>query len=345
MHRLLVLFLHFIVFAGYGQSGSRQAVTMTTTTLLSAQDSAFALFEQALELMQKNPFKSEVSWDLLVSSAREQLSEATTLKEAHTVINQCLKQVQGPHSFVMPARHAALYHNDTARLKRTPALRELMGSIEYEMTDDGIGYIAVPWVSSTDPAICTQIADSLQSLIGRLADQGATRWIIDLRKNSGGNCWPMLAGMGPLLGNGTCGYFVRKARVTSIRYQDGTALHNSTVMCKVSNPVTLTDEQRQQIVVLTGPKTSSSGEILALAFKGMPRVRLMGEPTAGLTTANTTYDLLDGSTLVLTICQEADRHGRICEGKIVPDDLVKPDPLHKNDDVVKDSARMWLQMQ
>ena len=345
MHRLLVLFLFFIAFAGYGQSGSRQVAAMTTTTLLSAQDSAFALFEQALELMQKNPFKKEVSWDSLVSSAREQLSEATTLTEAHTVINQCLKQVQGPHSFVMPARHAALYHHDTARLRRVPALRELMGAIDYEMVDDGIGYIAVPWVSSTDPAVCTQIADSLQSLIRRLADQGAKRWIIDLRKNSGGNCWPMLAGMGPLLGNGTCGYFVRRARVTSIRYQDGVAMHNSTAMCKVNNPVTLTDEQRQQIVVLTGPKTSSSGEILALAFKGMPRARLMGEPTAGLTTANTTYDLLDGSTLVLTICQEADRHGRICEGKIVPDDLVKPDPLHKEEDVVKDSARMWLQMQ
>lgn len=327
---------------GYSQSGGSQAAAMTTP-LLSGQDSAFALFDQALELIQKNPFKKDISWDSLVSSAREHLSEATTLNEAHTVINQCLKQVQGPHSFVMPARHAALYHNDTARLKRAPALRELMGSIEYEIADEGIGYITVPWISSSDPEICTRIADSLQSLIGRLADAGATRWIIDLRRNSGGNCWPMLAGMGPLLGNGVCGYFVRKARVTSIRYQDGVALHNSTVMCKVSNPVLLTDEQRRQIVVLTGPKTSSSGEILALAFKGMPRTRLMGEPTAGLTTANTTYDLFDGSTLVLTICREADRHGRICEGKIVPDDLVKPDPLHKEEDVVKANAKMWLQ--
>jgi carboxyl-terminal processing protease len=96
-------------------------------------------------------------------------------------------------------------------------------------------------------------------------------------------------------------------------------------------------------VVLTGPKTSSSGEILALAFKGMPQVRLMGEPTAGLTTANTTYDLFDGSTLVLTICQEADRTGRICEGRIIPDDLIKSDPLLKNEDVVRANAMMWLQ--
>jgi carboxyl-terminal processing protease len=85
--------------------------------------------------------------------------------------------------------------------------------------------------------------------------------------------------------------------------------------------------------------------VLALAFKGLDNVRLMGEPTAGFTTANTTYNLLDGSTLVLTICREADRTGKVYEGKIMPDDLIKPDPLHKNDDVVKANAMMWLQSQ
>lgn len=342
MQRLLFLLLLIASSFSYGQSGRGQAAAMTTT-LLSGQDSALYLFEQALELMQRNPLKKDVAWDSLVTAARGQLADATTLRDAHAVINQCLQQVQGTHSFVMPARTAALYHNDTARLKRMPALQELVGAIEHEMADQRIGYISIPWISTSDPAVCTLIADSLQALIGRLADRGATRWIIDLRKNSGGNCWPMLAGMGPLLGNGVCGYFVRKARVTSIRYQDGAALHANTVMCKTSKSVTLTDEQRQQIVVLTGPKTSSSGEILALAFKGMPRTRLMGEPTAGLTTANTTYDLFDGSTLVLTICQEADRNGKVCEGKIVPDDLIKPDPLRKHEDAVKDNALMWLQ--
>ena len=31
--------------------------------------------------------------------------------------------------------------------------------------------------------------------------------MIDLRPNTGDNCWPMLAGIGPLLGEGVCGYF------------------------------------------------------------------------------------------------------------------------------------------
>jgi C-terminal processing protease CtpA/Prc len=341
MQRLLFLFL-LSASISYGQTG-RTPVASMATTLLSGQDSAVHLFEQALAYMQKNPFKKDISWDSLVAVAREQLSDASSVQDAHVVINQCLQQVSGTHSFIMPARQAALYSNNTVQLKRVPALRELVGPIETEIADGGIGYIVVPRISTSDPTLSTLLADSLQALIGQLAAQGAKRWIIDLRKNSGGNCWPMLAGMGPLLGNGVCGFFVRKARVTSIRYQDGNAMHGNTIMCKTSKPVMLSDEQRQQIVVLTGPKTSSSGEILALAFKGMPQVRLMGEPTAGLTTANTTYDLFDGSTLVLTICHEADRSGKICEGRIIPDDLIKPNPLRQQEDVAKAQALMWLQ--
>jgi carboxyl-terminal processing protease len=109
------------------------------------------------------------------------------------VINECLQQAQSTHSFVMPTYNTAVYHNDTAQLKRKPILRESIGPFSKKLMEGGIGYIVVPWVNTSDPAICIQIADSLQSLIGSLATSGATKWIIDLRKNSGGNCWPMLA--------------------------------------------------------------------------------------------------------------------------------------------------------
>jgi C-terminal processing protease CtpA/Prc len=342
MHRLLFL-LVFVVSYSYSQTAVPGSMLPTMMTGLSGQDSAVKMFEQSLALMQKVPFKKEVDWDSLVTIARKRLSEATTCQDAYPVINECLQQAQSTHSFVMPARNAAVYHNDTVQLKRKPVLRELMGTLTKELLDDGIGYIAVPWVNTSDPVVCTLVADSLQAVIGSLAAAGVTKWIIDLRRNSGGNCWPMLAGIGPLLGDGICGYFVRENYKTAVRYQAGGAVYGGSVNCKASNPVIIDRQQRRQIVVLTGPGTSSAGEVLALAFKGLDNVRLMGEPTAGFTTANTTYDLFDGSTLVLTVCREADRTGKVCEGKIIPDDLIKPGPLHKDEDVVKANAVMWLQ--
>lgn len=310
-------------------------------TRLNGQDSALLLLDDALTLMEKSPLsRLDISWDSLRTAARQQLADAYRSSDAYPVINWCTKQANLDHSFLMPKTNAAAYSKDTISLKRTPAMRELVGRMRAEISADGVGYLEVPRISTTDPATCSLLADSLQQLISKLAKTGAASWIIDLRNNTGGNCWPMIAGLGPLLGEGVCGYFVKPERSTSIRYERGIAFHNNAEICRVRNAVTLKAEERKNIVVLLGPKTSSAGEIVALAFKGMNNVRFMGEATAGFTTGNTTYKMLDGSVLVLSVCREADRHGKLLEGKLQPDDRITP---VRNEDAALSAAVMWLQ--
>ena len=81
---------------------------------------------------------------------------------------------------------------------------------------------------------------------------------------------------------------------------------------------------------------------MALAFRGGEQTCLMGEPTAGFTTANATYSLSDKSMLVLSVCQEADRTGRICEGSIQPDRLISSAAGPTSDDPTKTAAINWL---
>jgi C-terminal processing protease CtpA/Prc len=152
----------------------------------------------------------------------------------------------------------------------------------------------------------------------------------------------MLAGIGPLLGEGIYGYFVSGEQRVPITYRDGSAFQGRHVGCRVSNKGYRTQSSRKSIVVLTSRKTVSAGEIVALAFKGRPQTWLIGEPTAGLTTANATYALSDRSLLVLTICQEADHMGKICQGSIQPDQLVAVEK-QAGGDPVRDAALMWLQ--
>jgi C-terminal processing protease CtpA/Prc len=154
----------------------------------------------------------------------------------------------------------------------------------------------------------------------------------------------MLAGIGPLLGDGVYGYFVSGDARVPITYRDGSASQGKHVLCRVSNRGYRTQSDRKSIVVLTSRKTVSAGEIVALAFKGRAQVCLIGEPTAGLTTANATYSLSDRSLLVLTICQEADHMGRICQGSIQPDKLVVVERAVAGDPV-KEAALTWLQGQ
>lgn len=92
--------------------------------------------------------------------------------------------------------------------------------------------------------------------------------------------------------------------------------------------------------VLIGPWTMSSGELIALAFRG--RARLFGEPTAGLTTVTDFFRLSDGSLLILPIAHMADRAGWMPDGPIAPDVLVVGDAWPSEHDAQASAAREWV---
>lgn len=316
------------------------------TLELPCRQKAGQLLEEVLGFMEKNYYrKDQIFWPTLAAQARQQLKAADNCDDAYACISWCFKQLGEPHSFIMPADKAARYTGEDSGPSSPSDLSELVGEIKGEWLQDSIGYLTIPWVSTTDSLVCERIADSLQSVIARLDARNISRWIIDLRKNSGGNCWPMLAGIGPLLGDGICGYFVAEGEKIPISYHDGSAFQGRHVLCRVSEDHGYrTRAVRKSIVVLTGNRTVSAGEIVALAFKGREQTCLIGQATAGLTTANATYSLSDRSMLVLTVCQEADYTGHVCEGSIQPDKFVSSAGAGTPaDDPACAAALAWLQ--
>ncbi len=319
--------------------------TATDTTKLTGKDSAAILFDQALNLMKKEYYeKNSVGWDSLVTEAKRKLALVNTCSDSYAIIEGCFNKMKANHSFIIPVAKTAAYTNDTSYSQGKPPAGAMMGEIKSSFADKDIAYLSVPWVCTTNPVICAQLADSLQQLIATLDEKGISKWIIDLRMNTGGNCWPMLAGIGPLLGNSLCGYFVLSNSKAPISYRDGNAMNGNKVICGVSRKAYTTKIAQKYMAVLVGPNTSSSGELVALAFKGLPNTELFGEPTAGFTTANTSFNLLDRSMLVLTIGVEADRAGHICYGRIIPDEIITVPPAYPTDDPVKTRATMWLQL-
>jgi len=309
---------------------------------LPCMEKAAKLLDEALTFMEKNYYrKDQVSWPDLAARARQQLMTAGNCDDAYATISWCFSQLNERHSFVMPPASAARYTgNEDPAVALNPDISGLVGEIRGEWLQDSIGYVTVPWVHTTDSLVCLQIADSLQDLIARLDSRGISKWIIDLRQNSGGNCWPMLTGIGPLLGDGVYGYFVAEGERVPIAYNDGSASQGRHIRCRVSNKAYHTRRDHRSIVVLTGRHTVSAGEIVALAFKGRAQTCIIGQPTAGLTTANATYTLSDRSMLVLSVCQEADHTGRICEGSIQPDMVV--DAGTQTQDLARTAAVQWL---
>lgn len=155
-----------------------------------------------------------------------------------------------------------------------------------------------------------------------IAEQsGACGWVVDLRLNSGGNMWPMLAAVGPLLGPGTAGgSLFSDGESWAWAYAEGSVTHGGFEVLAVAEPVTLATTP--PVAVLTGPVTASSGEAVTIAFRRRPETRFFGEATAGVPTVNRTMPLPDGATLHLTVGRFVDRAGFIYESSIEPDEIV-----------------------
>lgn len=208
--------------------------------------------------------------------------------------------------------------------------------------DGGIGYLELPGLAPGPKA--ASYDDTLHELLDRIDDGTLRGCIVDLRRNTGGSLWPMLAGIGPLAGDGQLGAFASAKSSADWTYDAklGTAKSATHELAKVDQPHPLRADL--PVAVLTGPLTAGAGEAIAVAFAGRARTRRFGEGTYGVPTSNTQIPLADGALLVLTVTVHADRTGTRHDDVIPPDEAVATDwaRFATADDPVVAAASRWL---
>lgn len=214
---------------------------------------------------------------------------------------------QGPH----PASLEAIAYPPGARTLPSGALIE-----------DALAYLWIPGHAGGDHEADAAFADALQTLIFKLASEAPCGWIVDLRENPGGNMWPMLAGLEPLIGDGRVGAFKPPTGAPTHWWVDDGAAGSGDAAQAASRYAVTIEGPRPVVAVLTGPTTASSGEAVAVAFRGRPDARSFGEPTFGVSTGNRGFRLDDGALMFVTASRFADRDGQVYGGKVVPDEAV-----------------------
>jgi hypothetical protein len=188
----------------------------------------------------------------------------------------------------------------------------------------------------------------LQRIVADLDRSHPFGWIVDLRGNVGGNMWPMLAGIGPLLGESDhLGEFFTLDSHSTWKYRDGVAAEiadgkESRYPAVAGAPYKLADTPA--VAVLIDRRTGSSGEAIAIAFRGRPKTRFFGEHTEGVSTANDIVKLSDGASIWLTIGVDADRTGRQYLEGFDPDEEIRLGDriLPDDQDPVLQGALRWL---
>ena len=260
--------------------------------------------------------------ELLSKGANE--IEATAVIPSHILGK--LRELGDNHShFISKATYEGLKGTGSKTNKET---RQAYG----KLLENNIGYVYVPGFVSLNNSVTKDFAKSIQDIIKNLDTNNISSWIVDLRENTGGNMYPMISGLGPIIGEGTLGHFHLASGKVSTRwlYKNG-----STRVVKVKDPYVLKNSA-VKVAVLIGPSTGSSGEMTAISFIGKTNTKFFGQPSAGLTTGNSVFKLKDGSALALATSYVSDRNKKQYLGPINPDVIVD-----KKADILK-IASDWL---
>lgn len=308
--------------------------------------------EKILQLLEGGAlYRDRINWP----DARQQLQHASGPAEADKILDQLIARSTGNHGLWIRASAMA---SPSGRMERIASAGQLQrphaesaaASRKRESTEatDPIGWVAIPTFkeNSTAPSTVREqqqltFALQLQSQLQMEDAQDRCGWIVDLRQNQGGNMWPMLLGLAPLLaknpnGKEVIGAFHLGATHQAWSLQPGRVLIENRTRLELSSPPYVLRRPAPPVAVLIGHRTASSGEMVTLAFRGRPTARSFGQETAGFSTANTPVPLPDGSVLLLTGSVAVDRNHKGDGGKLQPDVSVS------NEADAEHSARNWL---
>jgi C-terminal processing protease CtpA/Prc len=279
--------------------------------------------------MQANSInRLTIDWTMFRSRVFDQASSAQTIADTYPAIRVALGLLGDGHSS---------YRNGTGTVITVPNRScSAPGFSSTPTLPSTVGYVRVGPFADVGAA-ATGYANELQRVIASADRDDLVGWIVDVRGNTGGNMWPMVAGVGPVLGEDVVGYFIDPTGVEYVwEYRDGASLNDGLALTRVEAPYRLRRE-RPRVAVLTDNSVASSGEATVIAFRRRPDTRSFGAATCGLSTANSAFAMSDGAILALTVSVMADRT-RTKYGDSIPPDEIVTDPRH-----VVQRALEWLQ--
>jgi carboxyl-terminal processing protease len=341
---------------------------------------AKAYISEVLDIMQAHAlYTNEIDWPEVRRATLQRAAGAQSTTDSYPAIFYALTQLKERHSFLrlpdnLPESDKARaygsmkailapYKKESLRVA-SPIFRDRSAPSGHliHVGNVPIAYVIVPRCVSRSGDAQNQrndsqlYAETLYLLAASLAREHPAGWVIDLRGNGGGNMYPMLAGIGFLLGEGRLGTFISPGGFSpgslagaehDWYYRDGAAgVITGAQQIKEteikSDPPAFGEPPFAAVLIDSG--TVSAGEAVAISFMGRLRTRFFGAHTYGLSTGNATFRLSDGASLVLCESLEADRNHRIYPDGVEPD-VVLPEPAllpMEEDDPVIRTAEQWL---
>src|SRR3984957_19844576 len=349
-------------------AGKKPAPPPENSTKITPDAAAF--LDNAIDIMRQHALHGQgVDWEALRAEAFKRAGGAFNPIDTYPAIYWSLVQLGDPGSHLRlppglyPDQIALLQQAEKEATNTAPASARTETTVPTAFTSrrlpeghivtsqgKNFGYVVLPRCSAKDNDGILLYAADVRRILTDISAQNPKGWIVDLRGNTGGNMWPMLTGIGPVLGDGPAGSFVAADGNVTWFYQDGkTGTRNpggvETVSLTLDEEPALRTPTQAPVAVLVDSSTASSAEAITIAFHGRPDTRFFGTHTAGKSTAVQPFKLDDGAELYLTTAIDADRSGKSYPDGFTPDQIVSVSgssvPQESNDPVIQ-AAQSWL---
>ena len=214
----------------------------------------------------------------------------------------------------------------------------IVGKGTKEKSDDYIGYnyevkngVLILKINETKFSYDTE--DSAKEIKNYIEDiqniiydnQNLSGYIIDLSDNFGGNMYPMLLGLSPLIADGNILEFIDKYEnsVGIVKLENGKILNcieNGENIVNMSSDL-YRGKVNKPVAVLISERTSSSAEMTLLALKTNSRVQVFGKPSAGYNTANYSFNIGKNIGVVLSSGKVKSKDGIVYENEPIKPDI------------------------
>jgi len=331
-----------ICILSYGKANAQQA------------DSVRRLIDTLLQFSKANSLYSEqADWKKVTDSVRAKAAGAGTIKEALPAVQLLYRLLGDHHGFITYNNKYYGWRGNSKPMDKTlhAALIKKMKDgylLRKEMLEKGYGYLLIPDNNPTYRGAVNDIAKQIRDSLAALNPAKLKGLVIDLRLNPGGDMYAMIGGLSNLFKPGKLGAFVypgtKKEEAWNVESNNGKdkVYSGQDTACSINRRGKPLYELK--VVVLTGPYTRSSGEALAISFKGRNNTWFIGEDTGGYTTSNASFQFTNEIGVFVATAIEADRNGHLYPENVKPDEeIVGGDDFNNlKNDLKVHAALKWL---
>lgn len=331
MTKILTSFFCIIVCTSFGQSDKAKKVLTQ-------------VFEHAKEA---SLYRNQVDWERAKIHIESLSQNADSIVDLKPAFDYLLSELSDEHGRVIHNNKVLSFFRGPVKPHRKEVDSDIYANIqsgqfyqfEAKALDEEVAYVRIVGIPMGDNI---EMSQAIQQQICPLVKKGFNKWMVDLRYNGGGNLFPMAEGLAVIIGNGhvggSKGHSETENSIWTIKngdfyYDDFTVNLPNDCKCK----------RLPKVAVLTSIYTASSGEALAVMFKGREETKFFGGSTLGMVTV-TDWNVIDEKTaMTISVSYYQDRNGKVYE-KYIPVDEQIPFaeiPLSENDEA-SSSAINWL---